>query len=507
MFEAMHSEWARDFLFRSDSLCDAQIISSPLQMTNSISLSMRGSSDPYGIPECFVNMLLIPAFNVDHFCALYVVEGNGNPEPDGDSKRQNVSLARCVRNDVTGSITIVSQNKEKGYLEIDVIAMVSTSKSFRAHMQFDARRFFHAFNLFTGVIDFSNVEAALVSSMIGTCISRCVLCSASLHEPCLCKIDFKPARHPLSFENNALHSLFLIGDFQTTFTMTSFGSRTKPTSIYKGYCISMSGTPFGIADRLHSWALCSLINAQPVNPLQLCLPEDAAHSIDPSVCPSLDLPAGIDLLEDHDPITPGYTGTEQLAIENQTCDDGFFQSSILASADPFQEGTANSSHSEKSGAQNFDDIIYQSSRDLVQGEYLPHTAEGSLANEQEVTFAAPPQVQSVSAGTSESSEVLKVTVGAGNIPNSSRSTEDCRKRQTAVHIAPAPALPFNGNSVHHGTAEVSEGVAYLAKVEADRLAKIELRKIRKREAAARSNACRRRQKLQQRQKMATATNT
>ena len=240
-------------------------------------MTMGGSFEEFDPrADCRSNILLVPAFCYGNFTVLYVIEGytaENLPQEFLNSFMPHPRrFVRAIRNDLTGAFVCVSQQASEDEIEIGYYSTESTIKFMRSLLRFSKEKFFRAFDVSTGSLEFSLMESALTCSIITSSASRCILCCGPLYETCKCQLHFTSASHPLNFENNAIHLLPFLGDFHNVVKNTSYNPSGKTTALMEGYSYAFSGTAFGITENLHKWAVCSLITGQSVQPLRLCLP-------------------------------------------------------------------------------------------------------------------------------------------------------------------------------------------------------------------------------------------
>ncbi len=437
----LHRGWVQDFLLKTDASADARILSSPSQLCKSVSFSFACRLDcdcAQGLKSVNLHshILAVPAFTRDDISAGVTIESNSGGAAVEVLCRSN-SFMHYVRNDRTGTICTISVDDRSNFVEVGFIS-VASAKSNSVHLQlkFCASRFMKAFA--SGSVDFDLLEQSILTMAVGCSARGPIVCDCR-EEKCKECAGVQAQLLRVPAQKKSFADYFQCGDFYCRSVLSFYEDSVLMNAIP---CFSLSSRNFGApdfsVDKMFNWGMADRLGR--------------LKPIPPPV-----LPFSLEELDEPEPGTAEeFTGlgvsTSAHDVDNILF--GRFSDALPTSFSRTQESQRIVTEQDETGP-------YQISR-------LPG----------DIVQAIPPETVSNVAGD----RVRLGSVAVLSPPKVNGLRRDEASNKGVVRIAPAPIVASNP------PAQQNVGASLAPSMDKERLAKLEKRKIRKREAAFRSNA-------------------
>ncbi len=166
----LHRSWVQKYLLRPDVSGDARMLSSPEKLSHSLSFTFSGYLD-YPRPQSpsAVDMrgtvLAVPAFTRDDISAGICVESTYADGAPTEIMSRATRFMHYAHNNRTGAMCIISDDGDNGFVEMDFFALASLSNKLVMKLRFESQLFREAF--ISGSVNFELLEASMVSMVVG----------------------------------------------------------------------------------------------------------------------------------------------------------------------------------------------------------------------------------------------------------------------------------------------------------------------------------------------------
>ena len=303
VFALCRIPWIYDFIFRADPSADISMLLAPIQKRHALSakifVNATETSSRYAHTFDFNKEIMfysIPAFSIGSITAGFCVEQPSNRLKDKQSSKDSLQCIRFVRDDKKGVFLHVSENENTGITEVDCLTHRSSTRRNRVRMKFDYRLLRSAMRTQRGILHPPDISPSLIYLNVSDEKRSCPVCHDPTAGECGCELPLKRPNHPLDFQYEAHNMGLYTGFYQgaTVVRLCSAGHCVINATLQSGSVIQ-GELNSELVNKLHKLAVVDRISRIKQNPCSIIMPS----SINVSALMSMDSDQAMATLEKH----------------------------------------------------------------------------------------------------------------------------------------------------------------------------------------------------------------
>lgn len=223
IFSMACDEWVRSYLLASDPYEEARLLMEPVQNMHTLSgehvFTVHKAVTGLEEPKVQSRWLLMPACNRGSKAAgLFISDKSDDVTADGSA----MHFVRFVRDDNTGEVLYITEMDENS-IEVMHTKLDGPTKRTATYLRFDATRFRRGFQT-DNRADIARLVDALLTSCTITETKPCPACFAARATTCQCSLALQPATHGLDFRFYRRNSDHMFGTFTGKMTLSTYAA-------------------------------------------------------------------------------------------------------------------------------------------------------------------------------------------------------------------------------------------------------------------------------------------
>lgn len=285
VFALCRIPWIFEFIFNADPAADISMLLAPVQKRHALSarifVNATETSSRYAHTFDFNKELMfysIPAFSVEHITAGFCVE-----QPARSKAKDDLQCIRFVRDDTNGVFLHVSENERTGVTEVDCLTQKSSTRRTRVRMKFDCRSLRRVLRTANGILHPSDISSSLIYYNVSDERRTCPVCCDATAGACNCKLPLQRPSHPFDFRFEASNMQLYTGFYQgaTVVRLWSVGHGSINATLQSGSVIQGELNP-EITHRLHRMAMTDRLSKVKEHPMALVMPHATSALMNPA---------------------------------------------------------------------------------------------------------------------------------------------------------------------------------------------------------------------------------
>lgn len=285
VFALCRIPWIFEFIFNADPAADISMLLAPVQKRHALSarifVNATETSSRYAHTFDFNKELMfysIPAFSVEHITAGFCVEQCARSKAKDD-----LQCIRFVRDDNNGVFLHVSENERTGVTEVDCLTQKSSTRRTRVRMKFDCRSLRRVLRTTNGILHPSDISSSLIYYNVSDERRTCPVCCDATAGDCSCKLPLQRPSHPFDFRFEASNMQLYTGFYQgaTVVRLWSVGHGSINATLQSGSVIQGELNP-EITHRLHRMAMTDRLSKVKEQPTALIMPHSTSALMNPA---------------------------------------------------------------------------------------------------------------------------------------------------------------------------------------------------------------------------------
>lgn len=263
VFKLLQDGWVRDFVFKGDAITDISALTSPIQLQHAVAAECYASCyDPSGKyhglfdNDVTCTWLLVPVFSVGELgVGIVLQEKENSTNRNLCSEKSQSSYVRIVRSTVDGSFVSVLDDHERNEIVIVYMSNISTVRRKRVFLRCRRDLLRNAMSS-TSQIDLGLAQQAILIVHDAEEVRFCPKCSAPPTDACGCKFTFLRPKHPIDYTHVTSSLVCHRGEFAGV-ARISLLSEGFPCAIGKLCAKSAirSSTEPGVVYKLSRWGV------------------------------------------------------------------------------------------------------------------------------------------------------------------------------------------------------------------------------------------------------------
>ncbi len=223
IFSMACDEWVRSYLLGSDPYEEARLLMEPVQSMHTLSgehvFTVNKTVTGLDQPKVLSRWLLMPACNRGSKAAgLFISDKSDDACDDGSA----MHFVRFVRDDNTGEVLYITEMDENS-IEVMHTKVDGPTKRTATYLRFDATRFRRVFQADSRA-DVARLVDALLTSCTITETRPCPACNTTQASLCQCSLALQPAAHSLDFRFYRRNSDHMFGTFSGKMTLSTYAA-------------------------------------------------------------------------------------------------------------------------------------------------------------------------------------------------------------------------------------------------------------------------------------------